>query len=1089
MNPSEFCQGDTRRDAVRAKPDLNGLDYLEVSQDQLTLTVFFLGKAPAQLLRGADEDAAAYKKRLKQSVRIEGGRRITGINVVDVEIRQAIDPRTGRVDPDLDDSMRVRVDRYGDFSPYTLRLVGVENIDPFYDHLGFTFKAGCPSDLDCLPAAVCPPTVLSEPEINYLAKDYSSFRQLILDRLALVMPDWGERHVPDLGIALVEVLAYVGDYLSYYQDAVATEAYLDTARQRISVRRHARLVDYRMHEGCNARAWVCVETQTDLAGSNALDPHKAFFITGLNEALSGSGNILTPEHLRNVPASQYEVFEPIAGEPIELYAAHHRMCFYTWGNRECCLPKGTTSATLKDSCDQALPEPKKLAKQKGSHRPAATQQLAEAQAPPSPALERKLHLQVGDVLIFEEVLGPKTGVPADADPRHRHAVRLTKVTPGEDKLYDPPVPILEIEWAAEDALPFPLCLSAIGPAPNCAYLEDISVARGNVVLVDNGRTEPLEDLGVAPCTATQAGCDCAGHPTDITLVPGRYRPKLAKTPLTHRVPFPQPSIVARQQARLLATIMPGVHDRVTALGWKARNGHILSTQELDELRAIFGSQAMSEAGLLAPNGTDWQLKTSAEQAAAIQQLLAHEERWLEDKARRVAALQARAGAGHVLDDAASEIAELFGAQYAEGLAPDSRTALGPASLALLQDAREALPDIKLSSVPAAPAPDCEHLRPLFSLADWQDPTSLASTLRDTSNPIAQVLRAQLSPATVQLIDAYDGSGAISEALRTTLTNDLTQMLEGWSPQLDLLNSQPDDPYYVVEIDNDGRAQLRFGNGELGRLPEAGSSFFATYRVGNGVAGNVGAEAISHLVLRDTTISGLAVHVRNPLPAVGGTDPEPMAEVKLFAPTAFRKQLQRAITADDYAQLAQRDFKDKAQRAAARLSWTGSWYQVQVAVDPLGSQEASPPLLADIQQRLELYRRIGHDLTVLPARYISLDIEMTVCVLPHYLRGHVEAELRDVFSNRLLPNGRRGLFHPDNLTFGEGVYLSRLVAAAQAVQGVESVKVTKLERLDEGDHGELAQGVLKLGALEVARLDNDPSFPEHGRLVLNMEGGR
>ena len=65
--------------------------------------------------------------------------------------------------------------------------------------------------------------------------------------------------MPDLGITLVEVLAYVGDYLSYYQDAVATEAYLDTARQRISVRRHARLVDYLMHEGCNARAWVCVQ--------------------------------------------------------------------------------------------------------------------------------------------------------------------------------------------------------------------------------------------------------------------------------------------------------------------------------------------------------------------------------------------------------------------------------------------------------------------------------------------------------------------------------------------------------------------------------------------------------------------------------------------------------------------------------------------------------------------------------------------------------------------------------------------------------------------------------------------------------------
>jgi predicted phage baseplate assembly protein len=215
----------------------------------------------------------------------------------------------------------------------------------------------------------------------------------------------------------------------------------------------------------------------------------------------------------------------------------------------------------------------------------------------------------------------------------------------------------------------------------------------------------------------------------------------------------------------------------------------------------------------------------------------------------------------------------------------------------------------------------------------------------------------------------------------------------------------------------------------------------------------------------------------------------MIEVKLFAPRALRKHLQRAITADDYAQLVHRDFKDRVQRAAGTLAWTGSWYEAQVAIDPWGTEDAGSPLLDGIEQHLEHYRRIGHDLAVLPARYVPLDIEMTICVLPHYLRGHVKAELRDVFSNRLLPSGERGFFHPDNLTFGEGVYLSRVIAVAQAVEGVESVKITKLQRLDEEDHGELAAGVLKLSVLEVAQLDNDPSFPEHGRLVLNMEGGR
>jgi hypothetical protein len=930
MNSSAFCKDDQRRDAVRARPGMNGLDYLEVSDDQLTLTVFFLGKAPPQLLRGEGEDAVTYQKRLKQAVRIEGGRRIRGIHVENVEVRQATDPETGEVDPSLDDTMLVRLDKYGDFSTYTLRLIGDEHIDPFYDHLDFSFKVNCPSDLDCAPADTCPPPTLVQPEINYLAKDYASFRQLILDRLALIMPAWQERHVPDVGMALVEVLAYVGDHLSYYQDAVASEAYLDTARQRISVRRHARLVDYPMHEGCNARAWVCVETDIDFTGDNALDPKQVFFITGYNDALSLTGASLAAGALQSIPANRYEVFEPMTTHAIQLYAAHNEICFYTWGQRECCLPRGATSATLREVCS------------------------------PTPA-ERSLQLQAGDVLIFEERIGPRTGNPADADPSHRHAVRLTRVSQGEDALYDPPAPIVEIEWGAEDALPFPLCISAVSDAANdCQYIDNISVACGNVILVDHGRTQSPQDLGVVPGTSTPAECDCAGHPGDIAFVAGRYRPRLDRAALTFCQRLPQDD--------------PAQHQIVAA------------------------------------------------------------------------------------------------------------------SRLLEQEARAATPQITLNSTPAAAVSDWRRLRPLYRLADLLDPVSLVSTLRDPANPIASQLRARFSQETLQLLDQPPEGDTIPAALQQALIDELTGLLQTWSVQPDLLGSQPDDRYFVVEVDNDGRGHLRFGNGELGRLPQAGASFFATYRVGNGQRGNVGADAIAHLVPRNIQLSGIT-RVHNPLPAQGGTEPEPIAEAKLFAPFAFRKELQRAITADDYAQLAQRDFKDQVQRAAAVLAWTGSWYEAEVTVDPFGSEEASQAMLDAIQCRLYRYRRIGHDVSVMPARYVSLDIEMTICVQPHYLRGHVEAALLDVLGNRVLPDGKRGFFHPDNLTFGEGIYLSRLVAVAQAVTGVESVQVTKLQRLDASDNGELDRGLLPLGPLEVARLDNDPNFPEHGRLTLDMRGGR
>jgi ketosteroid isomerase-like protein len=64
-------------------------------------------------------------------------------------------------------------------------------------------------------------------------------RILVLSIAALVV----YRRREDLGVALVELLAYVGDKLGYAQDATVSETYLGTVGRRISKRRHRRQVD------------------------------------------------------------------------------------------------------------------------------------------------------------------------------------------------------------------------------------------------------------------------------------------------------------------------------------------------------------------------------------------------------------------------------------------------------------------------------------------------------------------------------------------------------------------------------------------------------------------------------------------------------------------------------------------------------------------------------------------------------------------------------------------------------------------------------------------------------------------------------
>jgi len=990
-DPNLSCLEERRREDVRSA-SLLGLDYVEVvDESQTTLNVFFLGKAPQNID--------------KANLVLSGGRRIRDLRITSVRVMR-------QPDPTRDDYLEVRVDKPGDFSSYTLSVVKtdqgrptgepMEGFDARYSQVSFRFKASCPSDLDCKAPCACPPPTRVQPDIDYLAKDYSSFRQLILDRLALIMPQWMETHAPDLGIMLVELLAYAGDYLSYYQDAVATEAYLGTARQRISVRRHARLVDYLMHEGCNARAWITLQTGTD----QQLDSKQVYFITPYPG--SPPNHVIALSDVAKAPPAAYEVFEPLYwgdGPTISIFAAHSKMYFYTWGDCECCLAPGATSATLRDNWepppnpDSGQPPddpaqtgtstPVLAAKGKGSKRAAARAAVAKE------AVVEKLrtlrNLKVGDILIFEEVLGPKTGKPTDADPAHRQAVRLTKVTPGIDPLYGQPdgTPIVEIEWASEDALKFPLCISSQEPPPDCGCMENVSVARGNVILVDHGAGSG-ETLGIVPTDSTDPRCPKCCEPAEITVSSGLFRPTLTHTPLTFSVPLPVPC----------------------------------SAAEL-----------------------------------------------------------------------------------------------------IRQDPRQALPWISLTSIPPAPAcadpvpdpqPPCE-VHPLFAFEDLTDPTSLVRSLQHPASPSSEFLLALFGPATQKLIAAWDGSIPLKSDIYSAVVSDLQNLLQTWTPKIDLLESGPSDLNFVVEVDNDVYGHLRFGDGVCGYKPDAGDLFRAAYRIGNGKAGNVGAETITYAVFRQDKVSGIDLTPRNPLPARGGTDPEPLDDVKLFAPYAFRSQLERAITAGDYASIAQdnrRRLETRAalealdpkictaaftrlQRAKAALRWTGSWYTALVAVDPAGAETPDAELIEEITLYLEPFRRLGQDLLVSRAEYVPLKVTIVVCVLPNFLRSHVEAAVAAALSNRVLPDGSLGFFHPDNLSFGDGVYVSQLLARVQAVPGAQNAMVTELERFeisepetDDQPGEELPMNsALLLGPFEIAQLDNDPNFPENGVLILDMRGGR
>jgi hypothetical protein len=440
-------EDNARRAALQQHSTLNGIDYLEVdttpaSDNQRVLRVHFL---PPQAPATSAKLDALLTAALTPSVPIAigGGVRITSIDIIE---------RTR-----VGDALVLRVNQPGDFSDYTLTIES-SLLDPFYSQIVFNFKSGCPSHFDCKPVKDCPPEPSAAPAIDYMAKDYASFRQALIDLIPTLAPDWTERRPADFGMMLLELLAYAGDQLSYLQDAIANEPYLETARQRLSVRRHARLIDYAMHDGLSAATFL--HFTIDGGAAVTIGGQVVIRAVALPRSIQQPSSRL-PLQLQDAALQTADaIFEVMVDDDRPLVFHHNlnTIPIYAWGNRQVYLPRGATSADLEG--DLAL----------------------------SAAPSQLWRLKPGDFLLFEEVRDPVSGEAADADPAHRQVVRLTKAEPANDPLAGKA--LIHVEWAAADALTFPVCVASINPQSGVA-ISGVSVARGNLAIAYHGR--PIDE--------------------------------------------------------------------------------------------------------------------------------------------------------------------------------------------------------------------------------------------------------------------------------------------------------------------------------------------------------------------------------------------------------------------------------------------------------------------------------------------------------------------------------------------------------------------------------------------------------------------
>lgn len=370
--------------------------------------------------------------------------------------------RTRRAQSTLKIHMSLHRERPRNHRVFQVFIIGLGFVYPLLNTTQFTLAA----QVSMVDHRVAPENKVNEIrplDIDYRARDYDRMRDLMLNQLSTTVPKW-DRSVPaDLGTVLVETLAYSADRLSYFQDAVGTESYLDTARQRMSVRRHARLLDYKVGEGCNSRTWIFVDADDDI-----LLPKGQVLLT----RLEGYHNVAVPTRtatLERAVSGRAQIFETLHETP--LYTSHNAIRIFCYQSSTYSLKKGTTQMILHGH-----------------------QRL----------------LQKGSLLMLEQVAHPDSQF-TNPDRRLRHVVRLTDVElmvpPEQEDLEQPialedgaqpthpkgitPPKLTVVTWGHEDALPFDLVVTS-GSTVNLA------LARGNLVLADHGYTREHQKLPKVP---------------------------------------------------------------------------------------------------------------------------------------------------------------------------------------------------------------------------------------------------------------------------------------------------------------------------------------------------------------------------------------------------------------------------------------------------------------------------------------------------------------------------------------------------------------------------------------------------------------
>ena len=228
---------------------------------------------------------------------------------------------------------------------------------------------------------------------------------------------------------------------------------------------------------------------------------------------------------------------------------------------------------------------------------------------------------------------------------------------------------------------------------------------------------------------------------------------------------------------------------------------------------------------------------------------------------------------------------------------------------------------------------------------------------------------------------------------------------------------------------------------LGLTVQPNSTLFIQYRIGGGLASNVGVGAINQVGTIDFVVNGQSINenqkviqsltVNNVTAAIGGSNPPTIEEMRNMVTFNFAAQ-KRAVTINDYKSII--DTMPGKFGAPNKVAISEKDNKILVKVLSLDSgnkltQTVSSNLITNIATYLSNYRMINDYVSVEVAKVIDLEFEIFIVLEGGVNQGQVITQIINSVSDYMQPSNRE---------MGQNLNVSDIRRLIQNVAGVSTL---------------------------------------------------